>query len=94
MSKIKAIHTLKESIIEQKFIAGESEDHITEWSQQIEGSLKVADEEALSVRNLIAKIEKKIEQKQKWNPINKKWLFTLLLLNRPKPADRKTRHYS
>ena len=58
MSKIKAIHTLKESIIEQKFIAGESEDHITEWSQQIEGSLKVADEEALSVRNLIAKIEK------------------------------------
>ena len=39
MSKIKAIHTLKESIKEQKFIAGESEDHITEWSQQIEGSL-------------------------------------------------------
>ena len=29
-----------------------------EWFQQIEGSLNAADEEALSVRNLIAKIEK------------------------------------
>ena len=57
-SKIKAIHTLKESIIEHKFTAGESEEVVTEWSQQIEGSLNAADEEALSVRNLIAKIEK------------------------------------
>ena len=58
MSKIKAIHTLKESIIEQKFTAGESEETVTEWSQQIEESLNAADEEALSVRNLIAKIKK------------------------------------
>ena len=58
MSKIKAIHTLKEYIIEQKFIAGESEEFVTEWSQQIEGSQNSAGEEALSVRNLIAKIEK------------------------------------
>jgi len=58
MSKIKAIHALKESIIEQKFTTGESEENITEWSQQIEGNLKAADEEALSVRSLIAKIEK------------------------------------
>ena len=58
MSKIKAIHTLKESIIEQKFTAGESEETVTEWSQQIEESLNAADEEALSVRNAIAKIEK------------------------------------
>lgn len=57
MSKRKAIHTLKESIIEQKFTAGESEETVTEWSQQIEESLNAADEEALSVRNLIAKIE-------------------------------------
>ena len=57
MSKIKAIHTLKEYIIEQKFTAGESEETVTEWSQQIEESLNAADEEALSVRNLIAKIE-------------------------------------
>ena len=57
MSKMKAIHTLKESIIEQKFTAGESEETVTEWSQQCEESLNVADEEALSVRNLIAKIE-------------------------------------
>lgn len=61
MSKIKAIHTLKESIIEQKFTAGESEETVTEWSQQIEESLNTAYEEALSVWNLIAKIEKEKE---------------------------------
>ena len=49
MSKMKAIHTLKESIIEQKFTAGESEETVTEWSQQIEESLNAADKEDLSV---------------------------------------------
>ena len=57
-SKIKAIHTLKESIIELKFTARESEEVVTEWSQQIEGSLNSADDKTLLVCNLIAKIVK------------------------------------
>lgn len=74
MSKIKAIYTLKESILDQKFTTGESEETVTEWSKQIEESLNTADEEALSVR----KSRKTSEQQRRWSPINRKWLSVRL----------------
>ena len=57
MSKLQAVHTVKESIVEQKFTDGESEEEVSTWTKEFDGFLKEADERALAIRQLVEKME-------------------------------------
>ena len=54
MSKLQAVHTVKESIVERKFTEGESLE-VNNWTEEFEGFLKEADERALTLRQLVEK---------------------------------------
>lgn len=59
MSKLQAVHTVKESIVERKFTEGESEEEVNTWTKEFDGFLKEADERALTLRQLVEKMEEK-----------------------------------
>ena len=59
MSKLQAVHTIKESIVEQKFTEGESEEEDSTWMKEFDGFLKEVDERALALRQLVEKMEEK-----------------------------------
>ena len=40
MSKLQAVHTVKESIVEQKFTEGESEEEVSTWMKEFDGFLE------------------------------------------------------
>ena len=65
MSKLQAVHTVKESIIELKFTNGESEQHVKYWAYDLEKILKEADEKALSIRQTVEKIKEKKREADK-----------------------------
>ena len=46
MSKLQAVHIVKESIVERKFTEGESEEKVNTWMKEFDGFLKEADERA------------------------------------------------
>ena len=50
MSKLQAAHTVNESIIELKFISGESQQKVNVRPHEFEKLLKEADEKALYMR--------------------------------------------
>ena len=39
MSKLEAVHTVKESIVQRKFIEGESEEEVNTWTKEFDGFL-------------------------------------------------------
>ena len=57
MSKLQAVHTAKESIIELRFTEGETEEQVNTWAKEFDGFLEEADEKALALRQLVAKME-------------------------------------
>ena len=57
MSKLQAVHTAKESIIELRFTEGETEEQVNTWAKEFDGFLEEADEKALAMRQLVAKME-------------------------------------
>ena len=57
MSKLQAVHTVQESIVERKFTEGKSEEEVTTWTKEFDGFLKEADERALAIRQLVEKME-------------------------------------
>ena len=57
MSKLQAVHTAKESIIELRFTEGEREEQVNTWAKEFDGFLEEADEKALAMRQLVAKME-------------------------------------
>ena len=77
MSKLQAVHTVKESIVERKFTEGESEEVINTWTKEFDGFLKEADERALTLRQLVEKMEEekrladKMESDKKENALAK-----------------------
>lgn len=40
MSKLQAVHAVKESIVERKFTEGESEEEVSTWTKEFDGFLK------------------------------------------------------
>ena len=57
MSKLQAVHTAKESIIELRLTEGETEEQVNTWAKEFDGFLEEADEKALALRQLVAKME-------------------------------------
>ena len=57
MSKLQAVHTAKESIIELRFTEGETEEQVNTWAKEFDGFLEEADEKGLALRQLVAKME-------------------------------------
>ena len=47
MSKLQAVHTVKESIVEWRFTEGESEEEVSTWTKDFDGFFKEVDERVL-----------------------------------------------
>ena len=60
---ILAVSDLKQEIEEKKFIAGDSEENITEWSESIEKTIALGDEKVKELNEYIQRL--KAEQRQK-----------------------------
>ena len=73
MSKLQAVHTVKESIVEQKFTEGESEEEVSTWTKEFDGFLKEVDERALALRQLVEKMEEEKRLADKMESDNKEF---------------------
>ena len=60
---ILAVSDLKQEIEEKKFIAGDSEENITEWSESMEKTIALGDEKVKELNEYIQRL--KAEQRQK-----------------------------
>ena len=77
MSELQAVHTVKESIVERNFTAGETEEEVNTWTKEFDGFPKEAKERALTLRQLMEKMEEekrladKMESDKKKNALAK-----------------------
>ena len=74
-AKLQAVHTAKESIIELRFTEGETEEQVNTWAKEFDGFLEEADEKALAMRQLVAKMEEEKRLAEKLESDKKEMAF-------------------
>ena len=63
--KVEVLYTFKEEIVELKFVGGEKDEDVQQWSESIDRNLNEADRKIMVIKELLSKLDEEKKELQK-----------------------------